>query len=192
MLDQLQPLQGTSYELPSLREKVTPDHLSLILHGFPILTCGIPLPSDISYSGYRTSSHKVKVLRCLILFLINVYEFLTCATTTFTQTITNCRIAGPVSLGFYWCEWSKSYLCRMSAPLCDFYHDGIFFSTSTVFLCWRLRQAERPMLWPEPALRNLSSCRLTPVCADTRLQLSAGLPACCLMVKNESCHVVIV
>lgn len=132
MLDQLQPLQGTSYELPSLREKVTAENLSLILHGSPILTCGIPLPSDISYNGYRTSSHKVKVLWCLILFLINVYDFLTCATTTFPQTITNCRIAGPVSLGFYWWEWSKSYLCRMSTPLCDFYHDGIFFNINGV------------------------------------------------------------
>lgn len=58
-----------------------------ILYSSPIMTCGIPLPSDISYSSYGTSSHKVKVLWCLTLFLINVYDFLTYAISTFPQTI---------------------------------------------------------------------------------------------------------
>lgn len=163
MLDQLQPLQGTSYELPSLREKVTPDNIYLILYNSPIMACGIPLPSDISYSGSGTSSHKVKVLLCLTLFLINVYDFLTYATTTFPQTIRNCGGDGLMSFEFYWCEWSKSYLCQQSTLLCDFYHHGIYFLTSSVLLYWSLRQVEHPMLWPEAALRNLSSCRLTPV-----------------------------
>lgn len=103
MLDQLQPLQGTSYVLPSPREKVTPDNISLILHSSPIMTGGILLPSDIIYSGYGTSSHEVKVLWCLTLFLINVYNILAYAAATFPQTVTNCRRVGSVSLECYWC-----------------------------------------------------------------------------------------
>lgn len=94
MLDQLRPLLGTSYELARLREKVTPDNITLIPHRFPIMTCGFPLPSDIIYSGYGTSSHEVKVLWCLILFLITVYNILACAAATFPQTVTNCSVTG--------------------------------------------------------------------------------------------------
>lgn len=79
-------------------KKDTPDNISLIPHSSPIITCAIPLPSDIIYSGYGTSSHKVKVLWYLILFLINVYGFLTYAPAT-SQTITNCRRVG--TLEFY-------------------------------------------------------------------------------------------
>lgn len=191
MLDQLRPLQGTSYELPSLKEKVTPDNISLILYSSPIMTCRIPLPSDISYSGYGTSSHKVKVLWCLTLFLINVYDFLTYATTTFPQTIRNCGGVGPMSLEFYWCEWSKSYLCRQSMLLCDFYHHGIYFLTSSVCCADVWDKLSTPCCGQR---LHYATCLLADslLCADTRLKPSAGLPACCLMVKNESCHVVIV
>lgn len=100
MLDQLRPLLGTSYELPRLREKVTPDNITLIPHRFPIMTCGFPLPSDILYSGYGTSSHEVKVLWCLILFLIN-YNILACAAATFPQTVTTLQ-AGVAGVLLEW------------------------------------------------------------------------------------------
>lgn len=162
MLDQLRPLQGTSYELPSLREKVTPDNISLILYSSPIMTCGIPLPCDISYSGYGTSSHKVKVLWCLTLFLINVYDFLTCY---------NYFSSDYKKLWRSWAHvtWVLLVWVIKVLPVSTEHASLWFLSSWYIFfniiglLCWRLRQAEHPMLWPEAALRNLSSCRLTPV-----------------------------
>lgn len=166
MLDQLRPLQGTSYELPSLREKVTPNNRSLI-HSSPIMTCGIPLPSDISYSGYGTSIHQVKVLWCLILFLINVYSFLTYATASFPQTIRNCAGVGSVSLKFYSCEWSKSYLCRLSMLLCYFYHDGIYFFNIICFAVLTFKTSWAPHAvargcTTQPVFLPTHSCALTP------------------------------
>lgn len=159
MLDQLRPLQGTSYELRRLREKVTPDNISLIPHSSPIMTCGIPLPSDIINSGYGTSSHEVKVLWCLILFLINVYNILAYAAATFPQTGTKCRRVGPLEC--YWCGWS--YLCRLSTLLWDFLSWQYIISNLIGFAAL----TSSPMLWPEPALGDLSSRRLTPAGALT-------------------------
>lgn len=167
MLDQLRPLQGTSYELPSLREKVTPDIISLILYNSPIMACGIPLPSDISYSGYGTSRHKVKVLWCFTLFLINVYDFLTYATTTFPQTTRNCGGDWLMSFEFYCCELSKSYLCWQSTLLCDFYHHGIYFfniigfAVLTFETSWAPHAVARGCTM-QPVFLPTHSCALTP------------------------------
>lgn len=191
MLDWLRPLQGTSYELPSLWEKVTTDNISLISHSFPIITCGIPLPYDIIYSGYGTSSREVKILWCLIIVLINVYNILTYIAATFSQTVRNSRRVGLVSL--------ECYGVGDQSPTCvDWAHFFVIFIMRLyIFQPYRFCCCDVKDELSTPCCGQSLRCATclpadSLLCTDTQLQLSPGLPACCLMVKNESCHVVIV
>lgn len=88
----------------------------------------------------------------------------------------------PVKLLFLLTGHSFSHLCAVSLR-CQ-------ISSRHPSVMPTHKQAKHPMLRPWPSQYNLSSCRLTPMCWHPAA--TEHWPVCFLMVKNESCHVVIV
>lgn len=142
--------------------------ISLIPHSSPIMTCGIPLPSDIIYSGHGTSSHEVKVLWCLILFLINVENILAYAAATFPQTVTNSRRASVGRVLLVWVikalpvSTEHTSLWFLSRRYVIF--NLIGFAAPTFKMSWAPHAVARACA-TQPVFLPTHSCVLTPGCS---------------------------